>query len=106
MNKPGRGAQEEEVHRHLRRNSSIKDPPKVRLWPFNPNWVGDARLYEFAAIRSEDLYVLYLLDRTNRLDRDGFWRELFSTKGPFDMSPYRKKLTVVEKDQLENLSQG
>ena len=82
-------------------NSSIKEPPKVRPWPFNKNWVEDAELYGFAAIRSEDLYVLYLLDRTNRLDRDEFWRSLFSTKGPFDMRPYRKQLTDDEKDQLE-----
>lgn len=56
----------------------------------------------YAAIRTEDLYILYLLDRTGMLDRDGFWRELFSTKGPFDMGPYRKELTDEEKGQLEN----
>lgn len=52
----------------------------------------------YAAIRTEDLYILYLFDRTGRLDRDRFWRELFSTKGPFDMGPYRKKFTDEEKD--------
>jgi hypothetical protein len=60
----------------------------------------------YAGIRSEDLYILYLLDRTGRLDRDEFWKELFSTKGHFDMGPYWKKLTDEEKDQLENLPQG
>lgn len=84
-------------------NSSTKEPPRFRPWPFNPNWTEDAELYEFAAIRTEDLYVLYLLDRTGRLDRDEFWRRLFSTKGPFDMQPYRKKLAAEEQDQLSNL---
>ena len=60
-------------------------------------------MHGYAAIRTEDLYVLYLLDRTGRLDRDEFWRDLFSTKGPFDMRPYREKLTAEEQEQLENL---
>jgi hypothetical protein len=87
-------------------NSSRKDPPQRRWWPFDPNWVKQAKMRGYAAIRTEDLYVLYLLDRTGRLDRDRFWRKLFSTKGPFDMGPYRKKLTDEEKDQLENLPQA
>jgi len=58
----------------------------------------------YVGIRSEDLYVLYLLDRTRRLDRGEFWRELFSTAGPFDMRSYRKRLTAEELDQLENLA--
>jgi hypothetical protein len=86
-------------------NSSIEDPPRRRVWPFNKNWVEQAEMRGYAAIRTEDLYILYLLDRTDRLDRDVFWRELFSTKGPFDMSLYRRKLTDEEKDQLENLPQ-
>lgn len=87
-------------------NSSREDPPRRRVWPFHRNWVEDARRRGYAAIRSEDLYVVYLLNRTGRLDRDGFWRELFSTTGPFDMRPYREKLTVEEKGQLENLPQA
>ncbi len=87
-------------------NSSIEDPPRRRVWPFNKNWVEQAEMRGYAAIRTEDLYILYLLDWTDRLDRNVFWRELFSTKGPFDMSPYRKKLTDEEQDQLENLAQG
>lgn len=87
-------------------NSAIKEPPRHRIWPFNKNWVDQAEMRGYAAIRTEDLYVLYLLDRTSRLDRDKFWRELFSTKGPFDMRPYREKLSVEEKGQLENLPQA
>lgn len=84
-------------------NSSIKDPPRGRPWPFNHNWIEDAKLRGFAAVRSEDLYVAYVLDRGGRLDRDEFWRSLFSTKGPFDVRPYREKLTDEEKGELENV---
>ena len=84
-------------------NSSREDPPRRRGWPFNPNWVNQAKMRGHVGIRSEDLYVLYLLDRTRRLDRGEFWRELFSTKGPFEMRSYRKRLTAEELDQLENL---
>lgn len=87
-------------------NSAREDPPRRRIWPFDKNWVEQAEMRGYAAIRTEDLYILYLLHRTERLDRDVFWRELFSTKGPFDMSSYRKKLTDEEKDQLENLPRG
>ena len=87
-------------------NASFKHPPRVCRWPFNKNWTKDAELSEFAAIRPEDLYVLYLLDRTGRLDRDEFWRSLFSTKGPFDMRPHREELTDEGKDQLEDLPQA
>lgn len=87
-------------------NSSIEDPPRRRLWPFNKNWVEQAEMRGYAAIRTEDLYILYLLDRTGRIDRDEFWRQLFSTTGPFNMQLYREKLTDEEKGQLENLPQA
>lgn len=84
-------------------NSSREDPPRRRIWPFNKNWVEQAEMRGYAAIRTEDLYALYLLDRTGMLNREEFWRELFSTKGPFDMRPHRKKLTAEEHGQLENI---
>jgi hypothetical protein len=86
-------------------NGSREDLPRRRISPFNKNWVEQAELREYAGLRTEDLYTLYLLDRTGRLDRDEFWRALFSTKGPFELRPYREKLTAEEQDQLENLPQ-
>jgi hypothetical protein len=50
-------------------NSSREDPPRRRIWPFHKNWVEQAELRGYAVIRTEDLYTLYLLDRTGRLDR-------------------------------------
>jgi hypothetical protein len=73
---------------------------------FNKDWVEQAEMHGYAAIRTEDLCALYLLDRTGRLDRDGFWRKLVSTKGPFNMGPYWQKLTNEEMDQLGNVPQA
>ncbi len=84
-------------------NSSREDPPRRREWPFSKNWVEQAELFGYAAIRTEDLYILYLLDRTGRLDRDEFWRGLFSTKGPYNMRAYRKQLTDEEAQRFENI---
>lgn len=86
-------------------NNSRQDPPQRRILPFSKNWVEEAEMHGYAAVLTVDLYALYLLDQTGRLDRDAFWRQLFSTKGPFDMRPYREKLTDEEKDQLEHLPQ-
>lgn len=85
-------------------NSSLKRPPRWRVWPFNNNFVGNAEKRRHVAIRSEDLYILYLLDRRGELDREEFWRKLYETHGPFDMRPYRKKLTAEEAEQFENLA--
>jgi hypothetical protein len=81
-------------------NSAREEPPRLRMWPFNKNWIEQAEMRGYAAIRSEDLYVLYLLDRTSRLDRNALWRGLFSTKGPFNMRPYWAGLSEEEKNQL------
>ncbi len=84
-------------------NSSREDPPRRRKWPFHKNWVDYAEMRGYAGIRSEDLYVLYLLDQTGRLDRAMFWRGLFSTRGPFDMRPFWEDLSEEEKEQLSGL---
>lgn len=87
-------------------NGSRTRPPRWRVWPFNSNFAGNAQKRRHAAIRSEDLYVLYLLDRRDEFDREGFWRELHGTRGPFDARPYREKLTPAEKEQLASATEG
>jgi hypothetical protein len=81
-------------------NSYREHHPRLRVPPFSKDWVEEAELLGYAAILTADLYALYLLDRTNRLDRDAFWRALFSTKGPFDMRPYLEEFTNEEMDRL------
>lgn len=84
-------------------NSAIGEPPRSRIWPFNNNWVEQAEMRGYAAVRTEDLYVLYLLDQTGRLpDREEFWRALFAAEGPLDARPYRERLAEEEREQLDN----
>lgn len=84
-------------------NSAIGEPPRSRIWPFNKNWVEQAEMRGYAAVRTEDLYVLYLLDQTGRLpDREEFWRALFAAEGPLDARPYRERLSDEEREQLDN----
>jgi hypothetical protein len=53
-------------------NSSREHPPRRRTPPFSKDWVEEAEMLGYAAILTADLYALYLLDRTGRLDRDAF----------------------------------
>ena len=87
-------------------NGSRKRPPKLREWPFNHNFASNARKRGHAAIRSEDLYVAYVLDRRGALDREGFWKMLHAAHGPVDMGAYREKLAPEEADQLGAPAEG
>lgn len=87
-------------------NGSRTRHPRLRAWPFNHNFVTNARRRGHAAVRSEDIYVALLLDRRSELDREPFWRELHATRGPFDARDYRAKLTAEEAEQLDAAAEG
>jgi hypothetical protein len=72
--------------------SSVEKPVEDRPYPFNANWAKQATLQEIVAIRAEDLYVVYCLDQRGALDRDAFWRQVFTTDGVFDASMYHQAL--------------
>ncbi len=46
------------------------------------NWDEQAGMRGYAAIRTEDPYMIYLFDQTGRFDREECWRQLFSTSDP------------------------
>ncbi len=81
-------------------NSSRTQPPSRRIWPFNSNFLNQSRSMRHAVIRSQDLYVVYLLDSRGELDREGFWRGLFDAEGPLDVARYWAKLDEEEAEQL------
>jgi len=39
-------------------------------------------------MKTEDLYVVYVLSRRRLLDLDAFWEKLFTTDGLFDRLEY------------------
>ncbi|MCP3898516.1 MAG: hypothetical protein GY707_02150, partial [Desulfobacteraceae bacterium] len=77
-------------------NSAVDKPHKERHGAFSDSWSKAAELSEICALKTEDLYSLYLLNAKGKLDRDKFWRSLFETNGIFDMGNYRDALSPEE----------
>lgn len=68
--------------------SSVDNAPDERPWPFSDSWTKSAELHQLVAMRTEDLYSLYVADCEGLLDRELFWSALFSTDGIFDAEPF------------------
>lgn len=64
-------------------NSAINKPLNERPDPFPDNWVKTARNNEICAMTTETLYRAYELEVEGTLDREAFWRTVFSTNGVF-----------------------
>ncbi len=77
-------------------NSSVEKPLKERTWAFSDSWKKSAKLSGICAIKTEDLYVIYLLHAQKKLDTKKFWKDLFSTKGVFDMTSYLEQFGEKE----------
>jgi len=69
-------------------NSAVNKPVKERPWAFSDSWTKAAELSSICAVKTEDLYLIYLLHCDKKLDIDSFWRDLFATNGMFDMKKY------------------
>jgi len=82
-------------------NSSVDKPVNERPWPFSDDWKKSVELHDFVALKTEDIYVLYLLKTRNQLDTNKFWTDFFSAKGIFDMKTYWEKLSPRESSEEE-----
>jgi hypothetical protein len=69
-------------------NSAVDKPVNERPWAFSDSWQKSAKLSEICAVKTEDLYVVYLLKQEGKLDIDKFWKTLFETNGIFDIKPF------------------
>lgn len=69
-------------------NSAVDKRLKERPWAFSDSWQKSAELSEICAIKTEDLYLIYLLKEEGRLDINHFWVSLFGTNGIFDIKPF------------------
>lgn len=81
-------------------SNSVDKHISERPWAFSDNWIKSAELNQIVAIKTEDLYIIYLLKCLNKLNSEEFWRRLFGTNGVFDSSQYLKMLTDDEKKSL------
>lgn len=80
-------------------NSAVDKPLKNRPWAFSDSWQKSAKLSEICAIKTEDLYMIYLLKQENKLDIDKFWKAFFETNGIFNIKQF-----IPSQDKEEKMS--
>lgn len=77
-------------------NSAVTTPVDKRPDAFSDSWKKAAALSQICAIKSENLFLAYVLDQGGRLNRDEFWQRLFVTDGVFDIGPFLPKKTTAD----------
>lgn len=83
-------------------NSAVDKPMKERAWAFSDSWTKAAELSGICAMKTENLYVIYLLKSRGVIDLDSFWSELFETNGIFDMTKYWEMLAPKDEKPSES----
>lgn len=73
-------------------NNAIDISPDNRPNAFSDGWVESAELSEICAIKSEDLYKIYLINSQNKINLNLFWEELFNTNGIFNIKDFLNKV--------------
>ena len=66
----------------------VGEPPEKRQPGFSDSWKKSSTLHSIVAMKTEDLYRLYLLNVEDKLDLKQFWDRLFNTAGLFDVSEF------------------
>lgn len=77
-------------------SSAVDKPLKERPWAFSDSWTKAAALSGICALKTEDLYVVHLLNAKGAVELDRFWEDLFGTNGVFDMKRYWDMLSPKE----------
>jgi hypothetical protein len=73
-------------------NSAVTKPLADRPDAFSDGWKKAAELSQICAIKSEHLYIIYLLATQKKINSEEFWAQLFSTSGAFDITPFLEKI--------------
>ena len=69
-------------------NSAVDKPLNERPWAFSDSWQKSAKLSEICVIKTEDLYMIYLLKQGGKLDTSKFWKILLKQTGFLTLSPF------------------
>jgi hypothetical protein len=77
-------------------SNAVDKPLKERPWAFSDSWTKAASLSGICVLKTEDLYVIHLLNAKGAIDLNRFWEGLFSTNGVFDMKHYWDMLAPKE----------
>jgi hypothetical protein len=72
-------------------NSAVTKPIKDRPDAFSNSWKKAAKLSQICAMKSEELYFIYILHKQKKVNLDDFWTKLFTTDGIFDIKPFLPK---------------
>lgn len=83
-------------------NSAVDKPVDNRTWAFSDSWMKAAKLSGICAMKTEDLYVIHLLNSRGLIDMDKFWIELFEANGIFDMKRYWELLAPKDEKTSES----
>jgi len=77
-------------------NNAISMLPDKRPNAFSAGWVKSAELNNICAIKSEDLYKIYLINSQKKINLNLFWEEFFNTNGIFDIKDFLDKVGYKE----------
>jgi hypothetical protein len=69
-------------------SSSVDKPLNERPYAFSDSWIKAAELSDICAIKTEDLYLAYVLISNKKIKARDFIIKLFNTSGIFDASEY------------------
>jgi hypothetical protein len=72
-------------------NSAVTTPLKDRPDAFSDSWKKAAALSQICVVKSEHLYFIHVLNSQKKVNLEGFWAQLFSTNGIFDIGMYLPK---------------
>lgn len=73
-------------------NNAVDKPPNEREKAFSDSWVNAAELSQICVFKTEDLYVLHLLNSSGKLSLGDLWKKIFETNGILDMQEYMEAL--------------
>jgi hypothetical protein len=62
-----------------------------RTFGFSDGWKKAAKLSQICAMKSEELFLIYILHKQGKVNLDDFWTKLFTTDGIFDIKPWLPK---------------
>lgn len=77
-------------------NSAVDKPVFERPWAFSDSWSKAAELSAICAMKTEDLYVIYVLKSRGEINIDQFWQDVFNTDGILDTKKYWQMLAPKE----------
>ena len=77
-------------------SSAVDKPLKERPRAFSDSWTKAAALSGICALKTEDLYLIHLLNAKGVIDLDRFWEQVFNTNGVLDMKCYWDMLAPKE----------